>query len=80
MHILLDSEYLDRNFIGYTLGRGEATIRIGKKWGRLNKQKMVAVLESYFLPIPKEYERVLYQTGLVKKGMEFHLGKQEVIV
>ena len=76
MHILLDTKYVDRIFIGYTWNRGKATARTGKKWGRLVKQELVAVVESFFEPIPEAYERVLYQTGITKEGIEFHLGKK----
>ena len=76
MHIQLDTKYIDKNYIGYTLNRGKATLRTGKKLGRLVKQELVAIVESYFEPIPKAYERVLYQTGITKEGIEFHIGKK----
>jgi hypothetical protein len=76
MHILVDTNYVDKVYVGYTWNRGKATLRTSRKWGRLAKQELVAFVESFFEPVPKPYERVLYQTGITKKGIEFHLGEK----
>jgi hypothetical protein len=73
LHILLDTEFLDPVFFDYTVKRKKATLRTSNKQGRL-PQKLVSVLESYSAPIPKTWEKVTYDTGLVKKGRSIILG------
>jgi hypothetical protein len=66
---------LDPVFYRYTLGRGKGTLRISDKKNR-PPQKIVSVLESYPAPIPKKLQKVLYQTGIVKKGITISLGER----
>ena len=54
--ILLDTEYVDPIFLEYTLRRKKATLRTGQKKNR-PKQKPIFVLQSYYVPIPKEKEK-----------------------
>jgi len=37
----------------------------------------VSVLESYFVPIPKEVEMVVYDTGIEKRGLSILLGDKD---
>lgn len=73
--ILLDAfDYLDFNFIHWTLKTGKATIRYSDKVGR-ESQKLVDCLESYFVPILLEkMEYAIYDTSLTKKGIMIRLG------
>jgi len=69
LHILTDPalENIDQNFFLWTVVRGEATLRMCLKQDR-PPQQVVSVLPSYPVPIP-ELERVVYDTGLVKRGV-----------
>jgi hypothetical protein len=68
LHILLDSEYLDPNFFYYTVKRRKATLRTSNKKNR-EPQRLVSVLKSFPESIPSRMERVVYDTGLVKRGL-----------
>jgi hypothetical protein len=73
LHILLDTDYLDPIFFDYTVKRKKSTLRTSNKQGR-PLQKAVSVLESHLVPIPETWEKVTYDTGLVKKGRSILLG------
>jgi hypothetical protein len=73
LHILLDTEHLDPIFFDYTVKRKKATLRTSNKQGRPS-QELVSVLESYPAPISETWEKVTYDTGLVKKGRSILLG------
>jgi hypothetical protein len=73
LHILLDTEHLDPIFFYYTVKRKKATLRTSNKKGR-PPQKLASVLESYPAPIPETWEKVTYDTGLVKRGRSILLG------
>jgi hypothetical protein len=60
-------------FFEYTERRKKATLRTSNKHGR-PPQKLVSVLESYPGPIPETWEKVTYDTGLVKRGRSILLG------
>jgi hypothetical protein len=75
LHILLDTDHLDTNFFYYTVKRQKATLRTGNKKGRL-AQEVVSVLKSYPVQIPSEshVEKVIYDTGLEKRGISLLIG------
>ena len=73
LKILLDTEFLDWNFFYWTVKRGKATLRTGNKKNRL-PQKIVSVLGSHSVSIPLSCEKVVYDTGLTKKGLTVLLG------
>jgi hypothetical protein len=76
MKILLDTKYLDYNFLYYTFKRRKATLRTGRKKGR-PPQKVVSVLRSYPVAFPSNdtvVEKVVYDTGLQKRGFSILLG------
>jgi hypothetical protein len=73
LHILLDTDHLDPVFFDYTVKRKKATLRTSNKKDR-PPQELVSVLESYPAPIPKTWEKVIYDTGLVKRGRSILLG------
>jgi hypothetical protein len=76
LHILVDSlPVLDYSFFYYTVKRQKATLRTGCKKGR-PKQWVVCVLKSYTVPIQVDgtVERVVYDTGVEKKGISILLG------
>ena len=73
LHILLDTEHLDPIFFDYAVKRKKATLRTSNKKDRL-PQKLICVLESYTTPIPETWEKVTYDTGLVKRGRSILLG------
>lgn len=74
LRILVDSlAILDYNFFYYTVKRRKATLRTGTKNGR-SAQRVVCVLESYFVPFADDVvERVVYDTGLNKRGISILL-------
>ena len=73
LKILLDTEYLDWNFFWWTVKRGKATLRVSNKQNR-SVQETVFVLQSYFAQIPESCERVVYDTGVEKRGTSILLG------
>ncbi len=74
LKILLDTDYLDEIFFEYTVRRKKATLRTNSKKGR-PKQKVVAILMSYGVVIPKgKAEKVIYDTGVEKEGLSIILG------
>ena len=76
LKILLDFDHLDMVFFAYTNKRKKATLRDDKKKDR-PPQKIVAVLESYPMPIPEHVQEVFYDTGIVKKGIAISLGDDD---
>lgn len=79
LKILLDVDYLDWNFFYWTVSRSKATLRISNKKNR-EPQKIVSVLESYFVPIPKSCQSVIYDTGIEKRGLTVLLGEGRKII
>ena len=76
LKILLDVEYLDYNFFYYTVKRRKATLRLNSKKNRPS-QKIVSVLRSYPTLIPDdEIEKVVYDTGIEKRGRSILLGEK----
>ncbi len=74
LKILLDTDYVDWNFFYYTVKRRKATLRVSNKKNR-KKQQLVSVLESYSVSIlDDELERVIYDTGVQKRGHSILLG------
>ena len=76
LKILLDFEHLDMVFFVYTIKRGKATLRDVSKKGRPPEQ-VVAILESYHVPIPEHVREAFYDTGIVKKGVSISLGGED---
>jgi hypothetical protein len=68
LKILLDIPHLDYNFFFWTVQRGKATLRVSNKVNR-PAQKVVAVLYSYSVPFPETVEKVIYDTGVQKRGL-----------
>jgi len=74
LKILVDClNVLDYNFFYYTVKRKKATLRTCSKKGR-HVQRVLNVMESYFVPIPELCEKVTYDTGLRKRGTSLVLG------
>jgi hypothetical protein len=68
LKILLDTEHLDWNFFYWTVRRGQATLRTSNKQGR-PPQQLVAFLRGYEeTQIPAKMVRVVYDTGIQKRG------------
>jgi len=61
------------------VSRSKATLRISNKKNR-EPQKIVSVLESYFVPIPKSCQYVIYDTGIQKRGLTVLLGEGGKII
>jgi hypothetical protein len=76
LKIILDFEHLDMVFFIYTVKRGKATLRDVPKKGR-PPEKIVAILESYPMPVPEHIEEAFYDTGVVKKGISISLGSDD---
>jgi hypothetical protein len=77
-HIIVDSlDVIDFLFFYHTVKRRASTLRTCSKAGRIS-QKCVDILPSYFVPFPKGLvERVIYETGLEKKGSSLVLGLED---
>jgi len=73
LQILLDTDYVDYNFFYYTVKRRKATLRTSNK-KRREPQQLVSILESYPASIPNRMQRVVYDTGAVKRGLSILLG------
>jgi hypothetical protein len=75
--ILIDSlDIIDYNFFYYTVKRRKATLRTDRKKDRPS-QKVVSVLQSFAVEFPKMMERVVYDTGLEKRGFSLLLGEKD---
>jgi hypothetical protein len=73
LKILLDTEFLDWNFFYWTVRRSQSTLRTSNKQGR-PPQQLVAFLRGYEeTQIPAKMVRVLYDTGLQKRGLVIQL-------
>lgn len=68
----MPEKMVDHNFLWWTVKQGKATLRTGNKQGR-PPQRLVSVLESYFLPFPKRMEKVVYDTGVNKETTDILL-------
>jgi len=79
LKILLDTDYLDWNFFYWTVSRGKATLRLSNKKSR-EPQKIISVLESYPAPIPEKFQKVIYDTGIQKRGLTVFLGERGKII
>lgn len=80
LRILLDAyDFMDWNFFWWTVKRGKATLRADRKKNR-PAQKIVAFLSSYSVPIPEVCEKVVYDTGIQKRGMSIILGESGKII
>jgi hypothetical protein len=75
LKILVDSlSILDYNFFYYTVKRKKATLRTSPKKGRPS-QRVVSVLYSYSASFDESIvEKVVYDTGLEKRGISLLLG------
>jgi hypothetical protein len=83
LHILTENDVfslMDYNFFYWTVTRSKATLRISNKVGR-ELQKTVTFLKSY--PVKQEFfvekelwEKVVYDTGIEKKGINILLGEK----
>ncbi len=74
LQILLATEFVDWNFIHWTMVRGQATIRTSRKQDRSASQ-VVDTLITRYEPIPENLATVIYDTGLVKKGLTMIIQK-----
>jgi hypothetical protein len=72
-HIIILTEFLDWNFFYWTVTRGKATLRTNNKKNRAS-QRVVSVLKSYPDSFPSSCEKVVYDTGLAKRGLTVLLG------
>jgi hypothetical protein len=79
LKILLDVDYLDYNFFYWTVQKSKATLRTNNKKNR-QPQKIVSVLQSYPVSIPESCEKVIYDTGVQKRGLTVFLGEGGKIV
>jgi hypothetical protein len=70
---------LDYNFFWWTVKQGKATLRVNSKINRPN-QEVVSVLYSYSVPFPKSVEKVIYDTGIEKRGLTVFLGEGGKII
>ena len=76
LKILLDAyDLMDWNFFYWTVTRSKATLRTSNKKNR-EPQKIVAVLESYPAIFNENelWEKVTYDTGTEKRGINILLG------
>jgi hypothetical protein len=76
---LIDAELLDYNFFWWTVKQSKATLRVSNKTNR-PPQELVSVLNSYSVPIPKSVEKVIYDTGIQKRGFTVFLGEGGKII
>lgn len=68
LRILVDTDYIDEGFIGYTAKRFKATLRTRRKDGR-GKMEVKYIIKSFPARPPIKLERILYDTGIVKEGV-----------
>jgi hypothetical protein len=76
LRILIDTQYVDYGFFVWTVKRGAATLRTSQKIGR-EPQEQVAYLHGYeSTMVPQRITRVVYDSGIVKSGINVNLGEQ----
>lgn len=68
--IITNTKYVDFLFLKYTILRGKATLRISQKAYR-PEQKILYVIKGKHYNLPKEMERVIYDTGFIKDAKNF---------
>lgn len=73
LSIICDTKYCDWNFIRWSVARGQATIRTSQKKNR-PKQRLVATIWGKHNPIVQNPLRVIYDTGIDKRGKVFTFG------
>jgi len=66
---LIDYGVLDYNFFFWSIKRGEATLRTSNKHGRPPQQVVAYLKGCEETSIPQKLTRVLYDTGLEKRGL-----------
>ena len=78
---LLEAGILDYNFFWHTVRLSKGTLRLSDKANR-PKQEVVSVLKSYPVSIPDLglRERVIYDTGVQKRGLTVFLGEKGKII
>jgi len=78
---LVDAGILDHNFFWHTVRQSKGTLRLSGKRDR-PKQKPVSILKSYSVPIPDlgSRERVIYDTGIEKRGLTVFLGEKGKVI
>jgi len=76
---LIDAGVLDYNFFYWTVFQGKSTLRTSSKKNR-PPQEVVSVLQSYSVPIPESVEKVVYDTGIQKRGISILLGENGKII
>jgi hypothetical protein len=76
LRILIDTQYIDNGFVSYTAKRNKATLRVSRKENR-GQMKIKAILYSYEVAPPRELERIIYKTGLLKPEEGLRLGNIE---
>jgi len=76
---LLDYGLLDYNFFWWTVNKSKATLRVSNKKNR-SKQKPVSVLESFYVPVQNLREKVIYDTGIEKRGLTVFLGEKGRVI
>lgn len=77
LKILVETDYVDMQFINYTVRRNRATLRLSRKKDR-EPQKIISVLKSNFRDggIPSKMEYIKYDTGLMKSGLTINIGEK----
>jgi hypothetical protein len=70
LKIIINTEYVDKGFVNFTAQHGKATLRMTRKYNR-PERKLECVLCSPYRRdrINHKIEMVLYDTGLVKRGV-----------
>jgi len=78
---LVDAGILDYNFFWHTVRQSKGTSRLSRKRDR-PLQDVVSVLRSYSVPIPDlgSRERVIYDTGIEKRGLTVFLGEKGKVI
>ena len=76
---VLKRGYLDYNFFWWTVDKSKATLGTNSKKNR-PPQKVVSILRSYSLSIPKSVEMVTYDTGVKTRGLTVFLGEQGKVI
>ena len=73
LSIVCETKFCDWNFIRWSVVRGQATLRTSKKRNR-DRQKVVAILKGHHNKIIENPIRVIYDTGINKRGMVLNIG------
>jgi hypothetical protein len=73
IHILIDTEYIDNDFIAHTITDKKSALRMSQKRGRKGNA-VIHTVESFSVDMPEKITIKTYETSVEKKAHIISLG------